>query len=137
MTQIWLKTLKLLVFLLCYLRFYADCSSCPPGRFDCGGTCCICEFGSYCPGDDNYYECPSGTYANALYFTICQPCPAGTYSGAGSYLVIIVDRVLIQFQVLHPAHLTALQAIMLKARESMFTLSIWDLYWCFWINLII
>ena len=42
------------------------------------GFCTACIAGTYCPGDNNRYECAKG-YASGVTATACFPCPKDTY----------------------------------------------------------
>lgn len=49
-----------------------------------GDICEDCVAWNYCPGDDQIYACPGGTYSNSINATSCASCGPGTYASAGA-----------------------------------------------------
>jgi hypothetical protein len=58
---------------------YLSSQTCGVGFYLISSVCTICPQGSYCPGDDNAYQCPLGKVSPLTGSINCVDCPAGKY----------------------------------------------------------
>lgn len=80
------KTTLLPLFLVVTVSLATNC---PSGKYQfCPSSgpcfCKNCFPGTFCPGDNENYPCPCGTFANVFAAVRCEVCLAGTYSPGNS-----------------------------------------------------
>ena len=66
----------------------ANTQYCSPGQYATATTCETCLIGNSCSGDDSYYLCSPGTYADSSGLSSWNTSPSGyivaSYGEAGS-----------------------------------------------------
>ncbi|EFC43997.1 predicted protein [Naegleria gruberi] len=68
---------------------------CPPGYYDNNvpheSRCILCGFGQYCPGNGQYFNCPSGTIAPNTGMSSCTKCSYSNRTNSASTVCLLAD----------------------------------------------
>ncbi|EFC37482.1 predicted protein [Naegleria gruberi] len=77
--------LLLLILIVAACSHVVNCSVCPKGYFatqNIEQICHVCDYGTYCPGDDHSYVCQDGAIAPQQGQSTCNTCDSGRSNSA-------------------------------------------------------